>query len=141
MASHKRGRISAALDALIDSFVPAICPEIKLNRPQSTVWSLSPQGASLLKFRGRARILAETCVWNTAERKQQQKTALNAASFLIFLDHFESLLTRISFGEKQAGEASVFPCFSSCMKREEGALAHNFQNWIFAKANSKIIFR
>ena len=72
-------------------------------------------------------------------KKQQQKTALSAASFLIFLDHFESLLTRISFGEKQAGEASV----PLLLLHEErgGALAHNFQSWIFAKANSKIVFR
>ena len=75
----------------------------------------------------------------TPRNKAAAETASKAASFLIFLDHFESLLARISFGQKQAGEASV-PLLL-LRERKRGALAYNLQNWTFVKANSKIIFR
>ena len=75
----------------------------------------------------------------TPRNKAAAETASKAASFLIFLDHFESLLARISFGQKQAGEASI-PLLL-LRERKRGALAHNLQNWTFAKANSKVIFR
>ena len=42
----------------------------------------------------------DVCVFSKPRNKAAAETASGAASFLIFLDHFESLLARISFGQK-----------------------------------------
>ena len=95
MASHEKGR--TAPYALIGSFTRAICSEIKLNRPQSTVWSPLFAGCFI-------EVPWESESWlrrgGTPRNKAAAETASDAVSFLIFLDHFESLLARISFGQK-----------------------------------------